>query len=40
MYFEQKELTIKEIAYQLGYSNTANFSNAFKQFWGISLSEK
>lgn len=40
MYFEQKELTIKEIAYQLGYSNTANFSNAFKRFWGISPNEK
>ncbi|MFK8284374.1 helix-turn-helix domain-containing protein [Capnocytophaga canis] len=40
MYLEQKELTIKEIAYQLGYSNTANFSNAFKRFWGISPSEK
>ncbi|OUS26141.1 hypothetical protein A9Q99_19380 [Gammaproteobacteria bacterium 45_16_T64] len=37
--FQQGMLSIKEIAYQLGYSEVSNFSIAFKKYFGQSPSE-
>ncbi len=35
-YMRQSELTIQEIAYLLGYSETSNFHRAFKSWFGVT----
>lgn len=37
--FSQKKLNISEVAYSLGFSNLSHFSNAFKDFYGMSPKE-
>jgi AraC-like DNA-binding protein len=31
-----KKFTVSEVAYALGFTNISHFSNAFKEFYGIS----
>ena len=35
-YFKQKNLSITDIAFRLGYTDSSNFSRAFKRWFGIS----
>lgn len=39
-YLKRNQLSITEIAYKLGYSNSGNFSNAYKHYWGITPSKE
>ncbi len=34
-----KKLTVSEVAYAVGFTNLSHFSNAFKEFYGVSPSE-
>lgn len=37
--FQEKDLTISEVAYATGFANLSHFSNSFKEFYGVSPTE-
>jgi DNA-binding response OmpR family regulator len=37
--FQEKDLTISEVAYATGFANLSHFSNSFKDFYGVSPTE-